>query len=100
MSRVPMMPTCGPTRSSSTTFVSKLREQASEATHYVVFDACRDELRLTRQGKKALGAEKGFTPVNTVTGVMIAYATAPGRTASAMRSTSLCGFLSGPTLPL
>jgi Caspase domain len=54
--------------------VSKLREQAPEATHYVVFDACRDELRLTRQGKKALGAEKGFTPVSTVTGVMIAYA--------------------------
>ena len=62
--------------------VSKLREQAPEATHYVVFDACRDELRLTRQGKKALGAEKSFTPVSTVTGVMIAYATAPGRTAS------------------
>jgi caspase domain-containing protein len=62
--------------------VSKLREQAPEATHYVVFDACRDELRLTRQGNKALGAEKGFTPVGTVTGVMIAYATAPGRTAS------------------
>jgi caspase domain-containing protein len=62
--------------------VSKLREQAPEATHYVVFDACRDELRLTRQGNKALGAEKGFTPVSTVTGVMIAYATAPGRTAS------------------
>ena len=62
--------------------VSKLREQAPEATHYVVFDACRDELRLTRQGKKALGAEKGFTPVSTVTGVMIAYATAPGQTAS------------------
>jgi hypothetical protein len=39
-------------------------------------------LRLVRQGKKALGAEKGFTPVSTVTGVMIAYATAPGRTAS------------------
>jgi len=36
--------------------VSKLREQAPEATHYVVFDACRDELRLVRQGKKALGA--------------------------------------------
>jgi hypothetical protein len=62
--------------------VSKLREQAPEATHYVVFDACRDELRLARQGKKALGAEKGFTPVSTVTGVMIAFATAPGRTAS------------------
>ena len=39
-------------------------------------------MRLTRQGKKALGAEKGFTPVSTVTGVMIAYATAPGQTAS------------------
>jgi hypothetical protein len=62
--------------------VSKLRDQAPEATHYVVFDACRDELRLTRQGKKALGVEKGFTPVSTVTGVMIAYATAPGHTAS------------------
>ena len=62
--------------------VSKLRDQAPEATHYVVFDACRDELRLIRQGKKALGTEKGFTPVNTVTGVMIAYATAPGQTAS------------------
>jgi Caspase domain len=62
--------------------VSKLREQAPEATHYVVFDACRDELRLVRQGNKALGGEKGFTPVSTVTGVMIAYATAPGRTAS------------------
>ena len=42
--------------------VSKLRDQAPEATHYVVFDACRDELRLIRQGKKALGTEKGFTP--------------------------------------
>src|SRR5215470_690369 len=62
--------------------VNRLREQAPEATHYVVFDACRDELRLIRQGQKALGAEKGFTPVGTVAGVMIAYATAPGRTAS------------------
>jgi uncharacterized caspase-like protein len=48
--------------------VSKLRDQAPEATHYVVFDACRDELRLIHQGKKTLGTEKGFTPVNTVTG--------------------------------
>jgi len=62
--------------------VRKLREQAPEATHYVVFDACRDELRLTRQGKKTSGAEKGFTPVSAVTGVLIAYATAPGQTAS------------------
>ena len=68
--------------------VTKLRDQAGEATHYVVFDACREELRLTRQGKKALGAEKGFTPVSTVSGVMIAYATAPGRTASDVGKTA------------
>lgn len=60
--------------------VKKLRDQSPEATHYVVVNACRDALKLTRQGKKALGSEKGFTPVSTVAGVMIAFATAPGRT--------------------
>jgi hypothetical protein len=62
--------------------VNRLRDQTPDATHYVVFDACREELRLTREGKKALGAEKGFVPVGNVAGVMVAYATAPGRTAS------------------
>lgn len=61
---------------------NRLREQSPEATHYVVFDACRDELRLTRGGKKALGLDKGFVPVGNISGVMIAYATAPGKTAS------------------
>jgi hypothetical protein len=62
--------------------VEKLRDQNRNATHYVVFDACRDELRLTRKDKKALGSDKGFVPVGNVAGVLIAYATAPGRAAS------------------
>ena len=62
--------------------INKLRNQSPEATHYVVFDACREELRLTLAGKKAFTQEKGFVPVPTVAGVMVAYATAPGKAAS------------------
>src|SRR5215510_16245550 len=63
------------------TVVENVREQAPLATHYVVFDACRNELNLTRKGQKALTG-KGFVPLAYTPGVMIAYATAPGRTAS------------------
>jgi uncharacterized caspase-like protein len=63
------------------TLVENLRAQAPGATHYVVFDACRNELNLTRQGQKSL-TEKGFVPMAYTPGVMVAYATAPGRTAS------------------
>ena len=41
--------------------VEQLRGQAPQATHYVVFDACRNELNLIRKGKKAL-SDKGFIP--------------------------------------
>ena len=61
--------------------IENLREQAPTATHYVVFDACRNELKVTRTGQKAL-TDKGFVPLAYTPGVMIAYATAPGRTAS------------------
>ena len=61
--------------------IENLRAQAPKATHYVVFDACRNELNLTRKGQKSLSA-KGFVPLAYTPGVMIAYATAPGRTAS------------------
>jgi Caspase domain len=61
--------------------VNRLRDQTPDAVHYVVFDACREELRLTRGGTKAL-ERKGFVPVANISGVMIAYATAPGKTAS------------------
>src|SRR5262245_38643411 len=60
------------------TVVDGLRAQAPGATHYVVFDACRNELNLTRKGQKAL-ADKGFVPIAFAPGVMVA---APGRTAS------------------
>ena len=61
--------------------VEGLRAQAPGATHYVVFDACRNELNLTRKGRKAL-TDKGFVPITYTPGVVVAYATAPGRTAS------------------
>lgn len=61
--------------------VNRLREQSPNAVHFVIFDACREELRLTRDGTKAL-ERKGFVPVANISGVMIAYATAPGKTAS------------------
>jgi Caspase domain len=67
--------------------VEGLREQAPEATHYVVFDACRNELNLTSKGKKAL-AGKGFVPIAYTPGVMVAYATAPGKTAADVGSGS------------
>lgn len=62
--------------------VNKLRDQSPNATHYVVFDACREELHLTRAGTKSLGTNRGFIAIGSVAGVMIAYATAPGKTAS------------------
>lgn len=62
--------------------IEKLNRQAPQATHYVVFDACRNELRLSGAGLKALGAEKGFVPVAQTAGLLIAYATAPKQTAS------------------
>lgn len=61
--------------------IDSLREQAPAATHYVVFDACRTELNLMRKGKRTL-ADRGFVPITYTPGMMIAYATAPGKTAS------------------
>jgi hypothetical protein len=61
--------------------IESLREQAPTATHYVVFDACRNELNLTLKGRRAL-ADRGFLPIGYMPSVLIAYATAPGKTAS------------------
>jgi len=63
--------------------VDELATQAPNAVHYVVFDACRNELQLKANGNKALGAgDKGFLPVADTSGLLIAYATAPSKTAS------------------
>ena len=62
--------------------INRLVAIAGNATHYVVFDACRDELRLSGPTAKSLGKKKGFLAVDNSQGVLIAYATAPGQTAS------------------
>jgi tetratricopeptide (TPR) repeat protein len=61
--------------------IDKLSAQAPDATHYVVFDACRDELKL-RQTGRTLSSTKGFVPIINTSGLLIAYSTAPNRTAS------------------
>jgi hypothetical protein len=61
--------------------IDKLGAQAPNATHYVVFDACRDELKLKQTGK-TLGSTKGFVPIFNASGLLIAYSTAPNKTAS------------------
>jgi hypothetical protein len=55
----------------------RLQEYAPEAAHIVVFDACRNELQLPQRG-----GSKGFLPVQQWGGMLIAYSTAPGQTAS------------------
>ncbi|MGO9483049.1 MAG: caspase domain-containing protein, partial [Rhodomicrobium sp.] len=62
--------------------IDLLSKQAANATQFVVFDACRNELHLSRSAAKAIGADKGFVPVANAAGLLIAYATAPNRTAS------------------
>jgi uncharacterized caspase-like protein len=62
--------------------IDLLSKQAANATHYVVFDACRSELRLTGAAAKGVGAQKGFVPVFDTYGLLVAYATAPRETAS------------------
>jgi formylglycine-generating enzyme required for sulfatase activity len=60
----------------------KLKGEAGNATHFIVFDACRNTLKLTRAGSRALVQSKGFVPVAQESGMLIAYATAEGELAS------------------
>lgn len=56
--------------------VRRLSETAPNAAHFVVFDACRNVLRLPTKGGK------GFLPTREERGVFIAFSTEPGATAS------------------
>ena len=60
----------------------KLRTEAGNATHFVVFDACRNALTLQQPGSRAIVQSKGFVPVAQESGMLIAYATAEGELAS------------------
>src|SRR5262245_10861114 len=65
-----------------TEITRKLKTEAGNATHFVVFDACRNTLKLKRTGSRALVQSKGFVPVTQESGMLIAYATAEGELAS------------------
>jgi Caspase domain len=65
-----------------TEITRKLKGEAGNATHFVVFDACRNNLKLRQPGSRALVQSKGFVPVAQESGMLIAYATAEGELAS------------------
>jgi len=62
--------------------VDELATQSPDAVHYVVFDACRNELQPKSPDKALGGDEKGFLPITNTSELLIAYATAPGKKAS------------------
>jgi uncharacterized caspase-like protein len=57
--------------------ILKLLDGARSAAKFIVFDACRNELQLPTKD-----TTKGLVPVVEQQGMFIAYASAPGRTAS------------------
>ena len=65
-----------------TEITRKLKTEAGNATQFVVFDACRNTLKLTNACSRALVQSKGFVPVVQESGMLIAYATAEGELAS------------------
>jgi uncharacterized caspase-like protein len=65
-----------------TEITRKLKAEAGNATHFVVFDACRNTLKLTQLGSRALLQSKGFVPIAQENGMLIAYATEEGELAS------------------
>ena len=56
--------------------ISRLSNLASNAAHFVVFDACRNILKSPTRGTK------GFVPVSERRGMLIAFSTDPGETAT------------------
>lgn len=56
--------------------VSKISSRASNAANFVIFDACRNPLRAPTKGGK------GFVAVEAKRGLLIAFSTDPGQTAS------------------
>ena len=58
-----------------------LRDEAPNAAHYLVLDACRNSLQGARGGK-------GFVPVGQQNGVLVAFSTEPGKTAADTGATS------------
>lgn len=57
--------------------ITALMDTASMAARFIIFDACRNQLRLPKRS-----ALKGFNPVDFKSGTFVAFSTAPNRTAS------------------
>ena len=57
--------------------IMRLLDQAPAAVKFVIFDACRNELQLPTRD-----TSKGLLPVAEQLGYFVAYASAPGRTAT------------------
>jgi formylglycine-generating enzyme required for sulfatase activity len=63
--------------------LDRLNAEAPEARHFIVFDACRNTLKLREPGSRSLVQPKGFQPVaNIPGGMLIAFSTAEGELAS------------------
>ena len=60
----------------------RLKAEAGNATHFVVFDACRNTLKLREPGKRTIVQAKGFRAERQEAGMLISYATAEGELAS------------------
>jgi uncharacterized caspase-like protein len=58
-----------------TDIINILNDRAPKAVHFIVFDACRNNLG-------GLRGAKGFIPVEAKPGMLVAFSTAPGTTAS------------------
>src|SRR5262249_6465496 len=58
-----------------------LRDEAPNAAHYLVLDACRNNLQGARGGK-------GFVAIGQQSGVLVAFSTEPGKTAQDTGATS------------
>ena len=65
-----------------TSITRQLKSEAGNAVHFVIFDACRNTLKLTAAGSRAVVQSKGFVPISQENGMLIAYATAEGELAS------------------
>src|SRR5262249_49771406 len=60
--------------------IRELKDGAPETRHFLVFDACRNELNLPKAAGKAVGGVKGFTGIQARVGMLIAYATEENET--------------------
>lgn len=60
--------------------IDKLRVNSPDGFHFVVFDACRNELQIPTQDRPIQVAGKAFVAMPMASGVLVAYSTQEGMT--------------------